>query len=116
MAMSHSICRPADMTRLVNSNSIPYIDYGHSKLLPSAMRPHVNRNVMLAISPLVSPALPYRCPITPLMPAEVSIPIIPILDSSPVCPCIASSLQHYPARSQSAFGVVAHGAQCRRYA
>jgi hypothetical protein len=40
--------------RIVNGNIIPYLDFAHSNLLPEGMRKHMNKNVMLSLSPIVS--------------------------------------------------------------
>lgn len=40
--------------RIVNGNTIPYLDFAHTTLLPDGMRKHMNRTVMLSLSPIVS--------------------------------------------------------------
>ena len=39
---------------LVNQVKIPFIDFGHTNLLPTEMRKHMNASVIRAISPNVS--------------------------------------------------------------
>ncbi|WVO12723.1 hypothetical protein L204_100331 [Cryptococcus depauperatus] len=44
-----------DIERLINEIKIPFIDFGHTSLIPKDMRVHMNRDVMLALSPRRSP-------------------------------------------------------------
>ena len=38
---------------LINDNQIPYIDFGHTTVVPAEMAKHMNRDVMLALCPAV---------------------------------------------------------------
>ena len=42
---------------LVNDNKIPFIDFGHTTLLPPEMAKHINRDVMMALCPSVRGAV-----------------------------------------------------------
>ncbi|WVQ98863.1 hypothetical protein IAU59_005994 [Kwoniella sp. CBS 9459] len=46
----------ADVENLVNQNEIPYIDFGHTTYIPAGMKKRMNRDVMIALSPLRSPS------------------------------------------------------------
>jgi RNA polymerase I-specific transcription initiation factor RRN7 len=37
----------------INENQIPYIDFGHTSLLPAEMAKHMNRDIMIALCPIV---------------------------------------------------------------
>jgi len=41
------------MTSLINSTTLPYIDFGRSSYLPEEMQRKINRDTMLALSPTV---------------------------------------------------------------
>ncbi|WVF72046.1 hypothetical protein IAT40_006858 [Kwoniella sp. CBS 6097] len=46
----------ADIENLVNQIDIPYVDFGHTTHMPAGMKKRMNRDVMIALSPLRSPS------------------------------------------------------------
>ncbi|OCF36467.1 hypothetical protein I316_01716 [Kwoniella heveanensis BCC8398] len=46
----------ADIENLVNHIEIPYVDFGHTTHIPTMMKKRMNRDVIIALSPLRSPS------------------------------------------------------------
>ncbi|WWC89856.1 uncharacterized protein L201_004784 [Kwoniella dendrophila CBS 6074] len=45
-----------DIENAINEMKIPYIDFYHTKYIPIEMKKHINRDVMISLSPLRSPS------------------------------------------------------------